>query len=215
MVTFHNRDVAEITRQDVIQWSNTVKYCSRSVTTHLSFSAVFHTWSLSVEMFPFFRSETVASHSSHYSQSSLLLPVFILDNSIHNFPHLLCEGRRIWGEFLSRRSSPLPLPLPIFIFVPSPSSPRGRGGAREVQVTVPLPLPGCLFVTYLFLHLFQRALLDRLHGKDTDSQITIKLFYLFCLFIYFFYLTSTATQHCPIPMRRITLSHCFSVRESL
>ena len=43
-------------RQDVIHSSNTVKYCSR---THLSFPAVLHTWSLSVEIFKSFRSETL------------------------------------------------------------------------------------------------------------------------------------------------------------
>jgi len=99
------------------------------------------------------------------------LPVFILDDGIHDLPHLLREGGGIGGDFLSRRSSPLPLPLPILIFVPSPSSPRGRrGGPGEVQVAVTLPLSGRLFVTHLFLDLLQRALLDRLHG-ETDRRI--------------------------------------------
>lgn len=50
-------------------------------------------------------------------------PVFVFDDSIYNFPHLLCEGRRIGGKFLYRWSPPFSLPLPILIFVPSSTAP--------------------------------------------------------------------------------------------
>lgn len=92
----------------------------------------------------------------------ILLPVFVLDDSVHYLPHLLGEGGGVGGELLSRGPSPLPLSFPVIIFVPSSSPPQGRGGTREVQVTVPFSLTSCLFVTHLLLHLLQCALLYRL-----------------------------------------------------
>lgn len=136
-------------------------------TKHVNCSAYMHVYLYIYSMY------TVCPKriSRQSSQRSFLLPVFVFDDSIHNFLHLLCEGRGIRGEFLGRRSSPLSLPLPIFISVPSSSAGWERGGTREIQVAVPLPLAGRLFGTYLFLHLLQRALLYRLQKKDRQIQI--------------------------------------------
>lgn len=90
---------------------------------------------------------------------SFLLPVFVLDDSVHDLLHLLGQGGRVGGELLSGRSASLPLPLAVLVFVSSSSSPRGRGGPWEVQVAVSLPLAGGLLVAHLLLHLLQRALL--------------------------------------------------------
>lgn len=100
---------------------------------------------------------------------SVLLPVLILDDGIHYFLHLLCEGGRVWGELLHRWPSPLSLPLPIVISVPSSSPPQRRRWTREVQVAIPPPLARCLLVTYLLLHLFQSTFLDGLCRRITKE----------------------------------------------
>lgn len=113
-----------------------------------------------------------------YRFRSFSSPIFVFNDSIHNFLHLLCEGGGIGGQFLGRWTSPLPLPLRIIISVPSSSATRGTRGSREVQISVPPSLAGGLFVAHLFLHLLERAFLNRLQTGSAGLDSRCFLFWI-------------------------------------
>ena len=105
-------------------------------------------------MFLFNQNISVTTSEVHVDK-----PVFVLDDSIHDFLHLLGKGRGVGGQLLGRGSPPLPLPLPVLVFVDSPAPPRRGRGTGQVQVAVPFPLTRRLFVTHLLLDFLQSALL--------------------------------------------------------
>lgn len=94
--------------------------------------------------------------------SVMFSPILVFDDGVDDLLHLLGEGQRVRGKFLSRRAAAFLRLLHLLVLLaPSPAAGARRGRAAVV-VAVSLALPGRLLVTHLLLDVLQISLFDGL-----------------------------------------------------